>query len=249
MPALVCFALPDEARFFKRTDAASRVRILVHGMGRQNAEHAIRAALAGGVSVSASRSSAHEPDQSRLGSPLAPPDLVLTCGFAGGLDPGLAHGEVLFELGSSRGNEAQIEIGNQLEPRYVGCYEKLVAAGARPGKFHCADRVAVTAAEKRMLRQATGADAVEMESGVIQAVCREHGISCATVRVISDVAGEDLPLDFNALMTPDMKLDAARVALAALKSPRKIGALLRLQKHTSAAAEKLAAVLARVTRV
>jgi hypothetical protein len=64
--------------------------------------------------------------------------------------------------------------------------------------------------------------------------------------VISDIAGEDLPLDFNALSKPDKNLDYGRLFLAIAKSPRKIGALMQLQKRTQFAAERLAEVLARV---
>jgi hypothetical protein len=86
-----------------------------------------------------------------------------------------------------------------------------------------------------------------MESQVICAVCREQNIPSATVRVILDTANEDLPLDFNQLMTADQKLSYGKLALALAKSPGKIGVLLRLQKEGEAAAGKLAVVLGRIT--
>jgi adenosylhomocysteine nucleosidase len=122
----------------------------------------------------------------------------------------------------------------------------LVATGAKPAKFFCADRIATTVGEKKKLREETGADAVEMESAAIHAVCRERGIPCATVRVISDTAGEDLPLDFNALAKSDMHLHYGKLTAAILKSPGKIGALLKLQKRTRFAAEQLADTLGKI---
>ena len=212
MTTLICFALKEEASPFRKIAAGkSGIVILLTGIGRQNAEESVREFLATNS-----------------------PELVLTCGFAGGLNPDLKLGEIVFE------------IGNQSEPLDVGCYEKLVAAGAKPAKFFCADRIATTIAEKKKLRDGTGADAVEMESAAIHAVCAERGIPCATVRVISDTANENLPLDFNALAKPDKNLEFGKLFFAVAKSPGKIGALLELQKKTKFAAERLAEVLSKI---
>lgn len=211
--ALVCFAVKEEAAVFRRTPAAARVDILLTGMGKANAAQALRAALA------AKR-----------------PALVITGGCAGGLNPQLLTGDVVFELDDPL----------HPPPSILHLRTGLIAAGAREGKFHFADRVATTAEEKWALWHATQADAVEMESQIIREICREQNIPCATVRVILDQAGEDLPLDFNALMTPDMRLDGGKLARTILKSPGKIGSLLRLQRQTKLAATKLAEVLAKL---
>ena len=122
----------------------------------------------------------------------------------------------------------------------------LLAAGARPARFHCARQAACTVADKRAAWAATGADAVEMESQVIRDLCHEQNIPGATVRVILDGATEDLPLDFNLLMTPDQRLDPVKLTLVFMKSPAKLSALLRLHRQSRSAAQKLADVLARV---
>ena len=87
---------------------------------------------------------------------------------------------------------------------------------------------------------------MEMESQIIRAICRAHEIPSATIRVISDAAHEDLPLDFNVLMTAEQKLNYGKLALALLASPRKLPAILRLQRQTQAAAKNLAKVLSKV---
>lgn len=206
MHTLVCFALKEEAAPFKKLIGSRQdVSVLVTGIGKGNSEKAVRKYLA-------SRS----------------PELVLTCGFAGGLNPDLKLGDVVFLTA------------------YWDVDKMLVNAGARPVTFFCGDRMVITAAEKKALRAKTGAWAVEMESLAIHDVCRERSIPCATVRVISDTADEDLPLDFNKLSKPDKNLDFGKLAWAIAKSPGKIPELMRLQKKTKFAAEQLAKVLMKV---
>lgn len=201
---LICFAVKEEAApFLKSAKNDPDVSVLVTGMGRKNAERALLQSL-----------------------PQTLPGLVLTCGFAGALDPRLKIGDVVFEADPE----------SRLAPM-------LQEAGAAPAKFHCATRVAVTIPEKTALRKSTGADVVEMESQFIRQICREKKISSVTIRAISDSALDDLPLDFNELMTEDDTLSFPKLAVALMKSPGKIPQLMQLQKNTRFAAEKLATVL------
>ena len=79
---------------------------------------------------------------------------MITSGFAGGLNPELTAGTVVFD-----------------EDIEAGMTSRLQSCGAVPAQFHCSRRVAVTAAEKAELWRTTGADAVEMESSVIRTIC------------------------------------------------------------------------------
>jgi adenosylhomocysteine nucleosidase len=199
---LVCFAVKEEARFFHAPDKHGFARVIT-GMGRTNAANCIRKAL----------------EELK-------PARVITAGFAGGLNPELTVGTVLFE-----------------EDFEFGLGPNLLKWGAYPGKFHCAKRVAVTIEEKRALWRSTGADAVEMESSVIRTICREHRIPGATIRVISDEAGEDLPLDFNALMTPTDRINYPKLAWKLVSRPRAIPQLMRFQEKTIIAARRLGEAL------
>lgn len=203
---LLCFAVDEEAKFFSSRHAD--IETLITGMGRKNAAESIRLAL-----------------------PIVQPHVVLSCGFAGGLNPQLKIGDIVFD-----------------EDFAVGLSDVLLELGGISGRFHCAKRVAVTTQEKKQLWESTGADAVEMESSVIRTICREFKIPSATIRVISDAAQEDLPLDFNVLMTSDDRINYAKLTWTVLTSPAKIPKLIEFQRQTIVAARKLAGVLEQLAK-
>jgi adenosylhomocysteine nucleosidase len=199
---LICFAVKEEMKFFK--DGACRT--VLTGMGQKNAAESLQKELAS-----------------------QPASLVLTCGFAGALNPDLSVGDVLFD-----------------EDENTGLKMKLMELGAKPGGFYCADKVASTAREKEVLRNTSNADAVEMESSAIRAICREKKIPSATIRVISDAADEDLPLDFNEMMTPDYRLSMAKLLGRLLREPKKIPQLMEFQGKTVFAARRLDELLGKL---
>lgn len=202
---LICFAVEQEAGPFRKlARAIPEARIIVTGMGTRNAKSALQTALEEDVFSA-----------------------VITSGFAGGLNPMLPLGTVVFDA----------DEGFALAP-------SLSAAGAVAGRFHCAERVKITVGEKRAAWDATRLDAVEMESDTIRAICRERGIPSATIRVISDAANKDLPIDFNRFMTPEERINYHRLIWALVRSPSTVPALLRFARDSRTAAARLAKVLA-----
>lgn len=213
---LVCFAVKEEAKFFSplrevrvAKGAREQVRmrafcqVWITGMGRTNAARSIREAIE-----------------------KAKPERIITAGFAGGLNPDLKVGDVLYDQDFDAGLATQLE-----------------DLGAISAKFYCHRRVAITAQEKQALWKETGADAVEMESSVIRTICKEFHIPSATVRVISDDAHQDLPLDFNALMTSEDSIDFPKLIWTVLRKPSRIPRLIEFQRQTIFAAQRLGSVL------
>lgn len=200
---LVCFAFEEEARAFRqRAFNDSSCHLLITGMGAARARQSMNILA-----------SIH-------------PQLVLTCGFAGGLNPQLRLGEVVYNTDG----DADLE-------------NKLARAGARPGRFLHVDRVICKSHDKLSLWRSTQADAVDMESRVIREAARASGIPSVTLRAISDVAGEDLPLDFNFCLHPNGKPRWPRLGAALLRQPSLIPRLIQMRKGFHLAATRLAAVL------
>ncbi|MDB6059658.1 MAG: nucleoside phosphorylase [Verrucomicrobiales bacterium] len=213
---LVCFAVKEEAKFFSplrevrvvkgdREQVRMRAfcQVWITGMGRTNAARGIREAIA-----------------------KVKPDRVITAGFAGGLNPKLKVGDILYDEDFDAGLATQLD-----------------ELGAISAKFCCHRRVAITAEEKFELWKETSADAVEMESSVIRTICKEFRIPSATIRVISDDAHQDLPLDFNALMTSEDRIDYPKLIWTVLSRPSRIPKLMEFQRQTIAASQKLGGVL------
>jgi len=116
--------------------------------------------------------------------------------------------------------------------------------GARAvNSFYSAERVIGLASEKHELGRI--ADAVEMESGEVLYEASAFGAKVIAIRGISDAVDEDLPLDFNRVMTPAGEVSIPRVLGEVVRHPMSAPALVRFGKQSRMAAEKLGAFLDR----
>ncbi len=202
---LVCFAVPQEVAGFRSyCRQGVLARILLTGMGADNATSAVEQAL---------RSSR--------------PSLILSCGFAGGLNPALSREALVCGTGTP-------------EPWRA----KMQALGVRPARFLTVTRIVSAASEKAHLWSETGADAVEMESAAIEQVARRHNVPFLLVRIVSDAWNEDLPLDFQEVLDARMQISVGRLAIRLFRQPSLVIPLIRLGRSSARCSRILGRTLA-----
>jgi adenosylhomocysteine nucleosidase len=164
-PIAIAFALPQESRDLRRA--------LRHGH-----DEAIRVEHFGvGPAVASVR----------IGRLLAAekPRLLVCAGFAGGLDPRLAIGDlVVAENLSSPDILACARTGAARQPR---CHFGSIISRTLPVE---------SVEDKAALFRETGALAVDMESEAIAEACHAADVPLLVVRTISDPAGAALPVPF-----------------------------------------------------
>jgi adenosylhomocysteine nucleosidase len=150
-------------------------------------------------------------------------DGIVSTGYCGALDPALRLGDIVVS-----------------PETHVACERPY-----RRGLIHSIDRVAVTVEEKRALRTQTGADAVEMEAAAVQKHAEALGIPFSCIRVVSDTAHRDLPLDFNRYRIGSGDFSRTRIALAALARPfTALPRLIAFARESERASEALGDFLA-----
>ncbi|RLS78947.1 MAG: nucleoside phosphorylase [Planctomycetota bacterium] len=160
------------------------------------------------------------------------PRLLVSAGFAGGLDPALGRGGVVWPTRVLT-DDARVP----LPLADVAAHE--------PVTIVTVDRIVGTTEEKAELFARTGAQIVDMETHAVADVARETGLPCAAVRVVSDDARQQMPREVAALVRPQSALRRLGTALGALgRRPGAAVDLWRLWEHAVVDGRTLAAALA-----
>ena len=95
-----------------------------------------------------------------------------------------------------------------------------------------------------ILARKGGADACDMESAFLFALCRDRGLPCIGLRAISDPAGQSLPIPSEALLDPQSgRPNPSAIALALLRRPTSILAFAQLIRNAAKARASLARCL------
>ncbi|MEI9974742.1 MAG: hypothetical protein WDO73_23470 [Ignavibacteriota bacterium] len=108
-----------------------------------------------------------------------------------------------------------------------------------PGWWCSIDHVAGTVAEKGFLR-AQGGSAVEMEAGGVAEKVWARGLQFYCIRVVTDLAGENMANDFNLALRPDGHFATISILSRALRDPLvRLPELIRLRNRCVRAARVL----------
>lgn len=215
---VIAAAMPPEAQRLARGLAAARgpARLVVSGIGPDAARSAAEKCLASG-GVRA----------------------VLGAGVAGGLDPSLPCPSVVL---AERLEGDAVDV-----PLRTSAAAALEAAGipCRGGDSITTDRVLSDPESKRAAREA-GHCIVQMEDRAWLRACREAGVPFASLRVVMDEVGDELPQEVVGWggRPPPLKL-AADIARRPSLGPE----LLRLARRLRASAQMLETAAAAVIPV
>jgi len=135
-----------------------------------------------------------------------PADAVVSTGFCGALAPELAIADVVVGTAvTSAGRSFPVLHPSSPSPHHKGVVCSI-------------DHVAQTADEKRSLR-AAGGSVVEMEAGGVAERSRSRNVPFYCVRVVTDLAQEDLINNFNEALRPDGRFATISILRGALRRP------------------------------
>jgi purine-nucleoside phosphorylase len=120
----------------------------------------------------------------------------------------------------------------------------VTAAPHRAGAICSIDHVASTAAEKSTLH-ATGAIAVEMEAAGVAQRARTLGLPFFCIKSVTDLAGETMANDFNAVLRSDGHFDTMKILALGLRRPWvRFPELVRFRQRCLLAARSLGEFIA-----
>lgn len=174
-----------------------------------------------------------------------PMALAISTGFAGALVPA-EIGDVIVGISVSSGwfNGAWNQMAQPIscDAAAISTMRAIVARlglTVRVGSVVSLSSVVCRASEKRAIGRLTGAVALDMESAALGMVAKEQGVPFMVFRTVSDLAGEDLPVDFNLFLKPS---GWVRGFVALMSHPSSLIGLNRLRRQSRLAADRLTAV-------
>ena len=160
------------------------------------------------------------------------PEIVVSAGFSGALQPELKLGEIVIGENFSA-------------PRVLRSIPSL--QHFRTGQILTVPDILADSDAKRKLGASSGALAGDLESAHLHQVCLDAGIPMLSVRTISDTLDQDIPIPGDILINPETgKSDPAAIFRYLFRYPAKAPQFAKLISDARASQQSLAKALATI---
>jgi hopanoid-associated phosphorylase len=157
---------------------------------------------------------------------------LVSFGLAGGLAPELRPGDLLLPETVRGAGAASWSVDPIWRERV---HARLAAGGLNsiPGAIVGSDNIVATASEKRALYEATGAQAVDMESHWVATVATVAGLPFLVVRALADPYDQVVPQVAREALRPDGRVRIRATLGGVIRQPGELMALLRLGRQSA----------------
>ena len=165
---------------------------------------------------------------------------LVSFGYAGAIASRLKPGTLLIAESVDTEDGARFSADH----RWLNALEAVLqrAVPTARGALLSVDRILATDADKRRAHLATGALAADMETAAVAVVAARRGLPFVALRVVVDGIGQAIPGSVLASLDAEGRVALARLALALVKRPGDLRAVLGLARAARAADRTLSAV-------
>jgi len=178
------------------------------------------------------------------------PDLLISTGFCGGIDPELLSGDVVVAKSIVIAKEGSYEeIPALFSPVCQAFVTRQRSEGNRTveGTFVSTPEIMQKRSLAAVLPGHYTNPVVEMESAAVAIIAAENNIPLVAIRAVSDPAAEELKFSLNEFCDPEMRrINPYKVLATILKRPYIVPQLIRLSRGSSRAAGSLTDVFPRL---
>ena len=154
---------------------------------------------------------------------------LVSFGLAGGLAPDLSAGALFVPEFVVAPNGVRWLTDPDLSARF----------GRRRGTMFASDAVIASQSGKREAFEATGAAAVDLESGAVARACATFRLPFAVLRAVCDPADQDLPPAALLALSGHGQIRLFSVLRSLARNPGQLPGLLRLGRNAAAARRAL----------
>ena len=157
---------------------------------------------------------------------------LVSFGLAGGLAPELRPGDLLLPETVRGAGAASWSVDPIWRERV---HARLAAGGLNsiPGAIVGSDDIVATASDKRALYEATGAQAVDMESHGVATVATAAGLPFLVIRALADPSDQAIPQVAREALRPDGRVRIRATLGGLIRQPGELIALLRLARQST----------------